>query len=54
MKNLKLIAIVLGALSLSSCNRNEEEQNIQEPKQENQAMRSLGAVNKESGSVQLE
>lgn len=44
MKNLKLIAIVLGALSLSSCNRNEEEQNIQEPKQENQAMRSLGAV----------
>ncbi|QRA44286.1 C1 family peptidase [Chryseobacterium cucumeris] len=44
MKNLKLIAIALGMLSLSSCNRNEEEQNTQQPKQENQAMRSLGAI----------
>lgn len=44
MKNLKLLAIVLGMLSLSSCNRNEEEQNTQQPNKENQAMRSLGAV----------
>ncbi|WP_454510654.1 hypothetical protein [Chryseobacterium cucumeris] len=41
MKNLKLIAIALGMLSLSSCNRNEEEQNTQQPNKENQAMRSL-------------
>ncbi|MCW1962256.1 C1 family peptidase [Chryseobacterium viscerum] len=44
MKNLKFIAIVLGIVSLTSCNRNEEEQNIQKPNQENQTMRSLGAV----------
>lgn len=44
MKNLKLFAAILGMLSLSSCNRNEEEQNTQEPNQENKAMHSLGAV----------
>ena len=44
MKNLRLLAIVLGMLPLSSCNRNEEEQNTQQPNKENQAMRSLGAV----------
>ncbi|MFS4469973.1 C1 family peptidase [Chryseobacterium sp. T20] len=44
MKNLKLFAIALGVLSLSSCNRNEEEQNTQEPNQENKAMHSLGAI----------
>lgn len=44
MKNLKLFAIAFGMLSLSSCNRNEEEQNPQQPNQENQTMHSLGAV----------
>ncbi|WP_165828216.1 C1 family peptidase [Chryseobacterium phosphatilyticum] len=44
MKNLKLFVIAFGMLSLSSCNRNEEEQNTQQPKQENQARHSLGAV----------
>lgn len=44
MKNLKLFAIAFGMLSLSSCNRNEEEQTTPQPNQENQVMNSLGAV----------
>lgn len=44
MKNFKLFALALGMLSLSSCNRNEEEQNLQQPNQENQAVHSLGAL----------